>query len=159
MPLASSLEAAGVDTTGRPVRLLPDAARAWRALLADAREQGVRLVVVSSFRDLEHQAALVRRRLTRGESLEEALRVVAPPGYSEHHTGRALDLAEEDHPGLEESFETTAAGAWLRAHAGRYGFALSYPRNNPWGFIHEPWHWAWRPPRETAPAARPASSP
>jgi D-alanyl-D-alanine carboxypeptidase len=147
MPLAARLEACGQDVQGRPVRLLPEAAAAWRTLLAAARSDGLDLVVVSSFRDLDHQAALVRRRLERGERLEDALRVVAPPGYSEHHTGRALDLAESARPALEEAFASCPSGLWLRAHAARFGFRLSYPRGNPWGFIHEPWHWAWVPDR------------
>lgn len=147
MPLATRLEICGEDAQGRPVRLLPEAAAAWSALLAAARSEGLALVVVSSFRDLDHQAALVRRRLERGERLEDALRVVAPPGYSEHHTGRALDLAEGARPALEEAFASSPAGVWLHAHAGRFGFRLSYPRGNPWGFIHEPWHWAWVPDR------------
>lgn len=146
MPLARELACVGLDTAGRPVRLLPEAASAWQALLVHAQADGLRPVVVSSFRDLDHQAHLVRRRLARGESLEEALRVVAPPGYSEHHTGRAIDLATETHPRLDEDFEETDFATWLRGHAERYGFSLSYPRDNPWGFIHEPWHWAWHPP-------------
>ena len=145
MPLAARLEACGEDVSGRPVRLLPEAAAAWRELHAAAESAEIDLVVISSFRDLDHQSTLVRRRLERGQRLEEALRVVAPPGYSEHHTGRALDLAEGTHPVLEEDFESSLAFAWLQEHAGQFGFRLSYPRGNPWGFIHEPWHWAWNP--------------
>ncbi len=154
MPLAHRLESCGEDGAGRPLRLLPEAAAAWRGLHAAARADGLALVAISGFRDLDRQAALVRRRLERGERLEDALRVVAPPGYSEHHTGRALDLAEAARPVLEESFETSDAFAWLAAHANRFGFRLSYPRDNPWGFIHEPWHWAWVPAPSKQPDPR-----
>ena len=41
----------------------------------------------------------------------------------------------------EESFEATAAFAWLGEYAGRHGFGLSYPRGNPHGIVYEPWHW------------------
>jgi D-alanyl-D-alanine carboxypeptidase len=42
---------------------------------------------------------------------------------------------------LEVDFEQTAAFAWLTAHAHEFGFRLSYPRGNEWGFQYEPWHW------------------
>src|SRR5690606_38685754 len=67
--------------------------------------------------------------------------VNAAPGYSEHHGGDALDIGTTGESPAEESFEHTAAFAWLQAHAGRFGFALSYPRDNPHGITYEPWHW------------------
>ena len=65
----------------------------------------------------------------------------AAPGYSEHHTGRAVDLTTPGTPPLLEAFERTAAFAWLERHAARFGFVMTYPRNNPLGVIYEPWHW------------------
>ena len=26
--------------------------------------------------------------------------------------------------------------------AGAFGFSMTYPRDNPWGIIYEPWHWS-----------------
>jgi len=42
-------------------------------------------------------------------------------------------------------FGETDAFAWLKANAARFGFVMSFPLNNPWGFIYEPWHWCWHP--------------
>ena len=39
---------------------------------------------------------------------------------------------------------TRAVHAWLVANAVRFGFALSYPRDNPHGIAYEPWHWCWQ---------------
>jgi len=75
--------------------------------------------------------------------VEEILTVNAAPGYSEHHSGYALDIGTPGEPPAEESFESTAAFAWLGEHAGRFGFQLSYPRDNPHGIVYEPWHWCW----------------
>jgi D-alanyl-D-alanine carboxypeptidase len=74
--------------------------------------------------------------------IADILKINAAPGYSEHHTGRALDLTTADSPPLEVGFETTQAYAWLVEHAGEHGFRLSYPRDNPHGINYEPWHWA-----------------
>ena len=67
----------------------------------------------------------------------------AAPGYSEHHSGRAVDLTTPGSPVLEEAFEESDAFAWLRRRAPEFGFRMSYPRDNPHRVAYEPWHWAW----------------
>lgn len=79
----------------------------------------------------------------RGQTLQQILQVNAAPGYSEHHSGDALDIGTPGEPPAEESFERTAAFAWLRAHAAGFGYRMSYPRDNPHGIVYEPWHWRW----------------
>jgi D-alanyl-D-alanine carboxypeptidase len=134
---------AGLGTDGRDKFLAPGAARAWRSMQARAGRDGVELLLVSAFRSLEFQVALIKGKRERGRSLDEILKVNAPPGYSEHHTGCALDIGTPGCPPLEEAFEQTPAFAWLQANAARYGFSLSYPRNNKYGYLYEPWHWRW----------------
>lgn len=65
-------------------------------------------------------------------------------GYSEHHSGCAVDICSNDRFKLSESFEETDAFEWLMSHAQTFGFSLSYPRNNDKGIIYEPWHWFFR---------------
>ena len=130
---------------GRTTRrhwLEPFAAARWAQMEAAAEGDGIRLVVVSAWRSLDYQRGLIERKLERGQAIEDILRVNAAPGYSEHHGGRALDLGEAGSPPLAEEFEQTRAFAWLSRNAGRFGFALSYPRDNPHGIVYEPWHWA-----------------
>ena len=74
--------------------------------------------------------------------VSDILSVNAAPGYSEHHTGRAIDIASPGSRPLTEEFEDSAAFRWLERNAAGYGFSMSYPRDNPGGFIYEPWHWA-----------------
>lgn len=130
---------------GKILRLAPRAAAAWVRMRDAAAADGVTLLPLSAFRSVARQTAIVRRKLARGQSIEEILRVSAIPGCSEHHTGRALDLGSPAHLQLAGSFARTREFRWLRRHAGRFNFFLSYPRRNPHGISYEPWHWCWRP--------------
>lgn len=69
---------------------------------------GVAVRIVSAFRSVDRQAEIVRDKLARGLSLEAILCVSAPPGYSEHHSGRAVDVTTEGMPPLEVEFEDSA---------------------------------------------------
>lgn len=144
----AALAFSGFDRYRRPLWLVAPAARAWRSMHAAALHDGVVLEAVSGYRSHAYQFGIFERKLARGLGVEDILMVNAAPGYSEHHSGRALDLGTLDEPPAEDSFEHTAAFAWLRANAGAYGFAMSYPRDNPHGIVYEPWHWCFRPPQD-----------
>jgi D-alanyl-D-alanine carboxypeptidase len=148
-----SLQLAGRDRYGRPLWLLAPTARAWRAMRAAALRDGVALDAISGYRSHAYQQGIFERKFARGLSLADVLRVNAAPGHSEHHSGRALDIGTPGEPPAEESFEHTAAFAWLRGNAGRFGFQLSYPRDNPHGIVYEPWHWCWHPASRLSPAS------
>lgn len=141
---ARHLTPVGLGSDGRDKLLHRPAARAWLKMHAAAAKDGIGLQLVSAFRSAAFQAALIRSKLLRGATLEEVLCVNAPPGYSEHHTGHAVDIGSADCGPLDEAFEHTAAFAWLVQHAGAFGFVMSYPRGNAQGFLYEPWHWCWR---------------
>ncbi len=125
--------------------LEPETAARWARMEAAAEGAGIALRLVSAYRSPEYQARLIEAKLDRGESIDDILRVNAAPGYSEHHTGRAVDLGVAGEKPLTEDFEDTAAFAWLQAHGERFGFVLSYPRDNAAGIVYEPWHWAVAP--------------
>ena len=112
-----------------------------------AARAGIELQIASAFRSADYQLELLRRKLERGQSMRQILRVSAAPGYSEHHSGRALDLTTPGFKSLEEEFERSAAFAWLSSNAQRFGFSLSYPRANHHGIAFEPWHWCWHEKR------------
>jgi D-alanyl-D-alanine carboxypeptidase len=141
---ARALACVGLGTDGRDKFLAPPAARAWLEMRAAAAADGVELLLISAFRSFDFQLALVRGKLAKGRSIEEILTVNAPPGCSEHHSGRAVDIGARDTPALEEDFEHTAQFAWMQSHANRFGFHLSYPRGNACGYLYEPWHWCFR---------------
>ncbi|HJY75059.1 MAG TPA: M15 family metallopeptidase [Burkholderiales bacterium] len=142
-PESTELVVAEIGENGREHLLVPAAAAAWSALRETARGDGVVISIVSAFRSVERQAEIVRAKLARSQSIDEILSVSAPPGYSEHHTGRAVDVTTDGVRPLELEFEQTEAFGWLSRHAGRFGFFLSYPRQNPHGYMYEPWHWCW----------------
>ncbi|AKC85834.1 M15 family metallopeptidase [Pseudoxanthomonas suwonensis] len=136
---------AGFDRYRRPLWLLPGAARAWQAMRRAAAADGVVLEAISGYRSHDYQLGIFERKRARGQDLAQILAVNAAPGYSEHHGGDALDIGTPGEPPAEESFEATPAFAWLAAHAGDHGFAMSYPRGNPHGIVYEPWHWRHHP--------------
>ena len=133
----------GEDIHQRRQWLAPRAARAYARLHAAAAADAIELQLVSAFRSAEYQLGILKRKLERGQSIDEILRVSAAPGYSEHHSGRAVDLTTPGFAALEEEFEHSSAFAWLVANAARFGFALSYPRDNLHRIAYEPWHWCW----------------
>ena len=122
-----------------------DGTRPVFAEAADLVDVGVILMIVSGFRSIDYQARLIRKKLNAGQSVSEILSVNAAPGFSEHHTGRAVDIASPGSRPLTEEFEDSDAFRWLERNAAGYGFSMSYPRDNPGGFIYEPWHWAQKP--------------
>lgn len=144
----TQLQFIGFDTQDRPQWLSPRAARAWTSMVEAAAQDAIELQIVSAFRSIEYQLGILRRKLERGRTMEQILRVSAAPGYSEHHSGRALDITTPGFAALEEAFEQSPAFAWLKRHARRFGFHLSYPRRNKHGIAYEPWHWCWMRPRK-----------
>ena len=139
---ASGLVDAGPNLVGRMQRLTPDTAASWQDMQAAARDAGIALLIVSGYRSFDYQAGLIRKKLESGQELTSILSVNAAPGYSEHHTGRAIDIATPGSRPLTEEFESSEAFAWLKKNAAGFGFRMSYPRDNPEGFVYEPWHWA-----------------
>lgn len=137
----TDLEVAEVGGDGRNHLLIPPAAEAWRNLKAAAHCDGISLFIVSAFRSVNRQAEIIRQKLVTGEHVEEVLTLCAPPGFSEHHTGRAIDLSTPDSRALEVEFDQTSAFTWLIEYAAEFGYSLSYPIGNRFGYQYEPWHW------------------
>jgi D-alanyl-D-alanine carboxypeptidase len=140
----TGLQVAEVGTDGREHRLIAPAATAWTNMKRQALADGEVLFIVSAFRGVERQIEIIRRKLDSGDSIDRILTVCAPPGYSEHHTGRAVDVGTSGSALLEPEFGQTSAFDWLGRNAGAFGFSLSYPAGNSYGYAHEPWHWCYR---------------
>jgi D-alanyl-D-alanine carboxypeptidase len=133
----------GCNRSGRPITLVNSAAESWLRMKAAAAQGGIELIAVSGFRSIARQAEIIRAKLSAGQSIHDILRTNAAPGFSEHHTGRALDVGAPGYLDLETSFGQTPAFRWLTENAARFGFHLSYPRDNANGIRYEPWHWRW----------------
>jgi LAS superfamily LD-carboxypeptidase LdcB len=103
------------EIDGKPVE--QHTANAFRVMQKAARKDGVHLGIRSGFRTFEKQAKLYKQ-YRRGDG-----NLAAPPGYSNHESGRALDIFITDHHAYD----------WLQAHGARYGFHRTVPG--------EAWHW------------------
>ena len=128
----------------RPEMLHPEAAKALHNMVSAARTAGIWLVPVSGYRTLAQQRTLFNAQIMQKGSPEAAAIVSAPPGYSEHHTGYAVDLTSGTLPHEQDisiAFAQTPAFAWLQTNAATYGFELSFPEDNAQGIAFEPWHW------------------
>jgi len=144
---ATELVVADTGADGREYLLQPNAAQAWRAMKIAAAGDGVQVLLGSAFRSVARQTEIIQKNLEDGRPLDDILTSIAPPGYSEHHTGRAVDIVSDDVPEIDEAFEGTAAYTWLASHASRFGFVMTYPRGNMDGYVYEPWHWCFHAPR------------
>lgn len=144
VPDCTDLESIGFDVYDREQWMWPEAAKAWRKMRMAAANAGVELQVVSAFRGLKYQAGLIRNKLEKGQKIHRILTVSAAPGFSEHHSGRALDIKSPGELSLEESFAETAAYRWLKTNARFFGFHETLGRNNRHGITWEPWHWCYR---------------
>lgn len=124
--------------------VLPDLTRLLHAAAADPAVGG-RILALSCHRSLTRQGGVFcREPSTQADTRAVS---VAPPGHSEHATGYALDFAFRPRinncPDAEACVAATPAFRWLRAHAPRYGFEMSFPVSNAQGVKWEPWHWRW----------------
>ena len=126
----------------RNVKLAPEAAASFREMVAAAAAEGINIAVVSGFRTIQEQEVLWRAQIARRGSPEAAAAFSAPPGYSEHHTGNAIDVYDPSSQStlLEQSFADTKVSNWLEANAARFGFDQSYDGTT--GMTsNEPWHY------------------
>ncbi|WP_310483477.1 M15 family metallopeptidase [Chamaesiphon sp. VAR_48_metabat_403] len=129
---------------GGGYRLRKTAAAKFQAMVAAARSSGVNITTISAFRSVEDQKRLFFGvGASRGQQPTKRAEVSAPPKYSEHHTGYAIDVGDASVPAtnLNQNFETTPAYKWLKANAATYSFELSFPKDNIQKVSYEPWHW------------------
>ena len=108
-----------------------------------AAQRGVSLQLLSGYRsiNLQHDIFYSLKSIRNQEAAERA-RVSAPPGYSEHSTGFAIDIgdATQRETDFETEFENTDAFKWLINNAAKYHFKLSFTQDNEY-IDYEPWHW------------------
>ena len=86
----------------------------------------------------------INRKLNKGIPIEIILTENTLPGFSEHHSGNAIDFLSDNSYSLSVEFEKTKTFKWLTENANKYGFYLSYPKNNKDGIMYEPWHWMYK---------------
>lgn len=114
------------------------AASAFLRLQSGAREVGHQIDITTAYRSISRQESLYQTLVAQG-SVETADKQAARPGYSEHHTGNALDIYAINEEG---SFAQTAAYRWLADNSWQYGYIIRYPQGKEeiTGYQFEPWH-------------------
>jgi len=109
----------------------------------EARKDGIYLVFLSGYRSINLQNDIFYSlKSIRNQEAAERARVSAPPGYSEHSTGFAIDIgdATQRETDFETNFENTQAFRWLIKNAAKFHFKLSFNKDNQY-IDYEPWHW------------------
>lgn len=108
-------------------------------MLDDAENNGIDLKVLSAFRSFGSQASLKSSyKFTYGAGTANSFS--AEQGYSEHQLGTTLDFTNQKIGGTFRGFDATKEFEWLKNNAHKYGFILSYPKENSY-YTYEPWHW------------------
>ena len=141
---AIRLKKCAKDMFSREVYLHPRAKKAWLKMQKAAKQQGIDLQIISAYRTLAYQKELILKKQSKGMQLADILKVNTLPGYSEHHTGCAIDIGSANAAILEAEFDQSPAFKWLIKNANSYNFYLSYPKHNSTGICYEPWHWCYR---------------
>lgn len=127
---------------------------AWNNWKEAALEAGHRLFLASGYRTVERQEnnfnnqleAYLNEGLSEEEARERTMEYLTEPGHSEHHTGLALDIVDDEWiiagNGLDVEYETQDSQQWLVDTMTDFGFILRYPegKEEVTGIQYEPWH-------------------
>jgi zinc D-Ala-D-Ala carboxypeptidase len=114
------------------------------ALVRAAAAAGRPIRLVSAYRSYATQERLFADYVAR-YGMEVALRRSARPGHSEHQLGTTIDVTHLGGaaPWSYADWAAHPTGAWMRDHAWRFGFVMSYPkgRESRHCYDYEPWHY------------------
>lgn len=137
-PRLTDVETQYLNIENKPVQVHADMWPHLKTLLETASSQGVAIQILSAYRSFSTQASLKSAyKVTYGSG---ANKFSADQGYSEHQLGTTLDFTNKKTGSVLTGFEKTDAYKWLTENGYKYGFILSYPKNNAY-YIYEPWHW------------------
>lgn len=116
-----------------------DMERPLREMIAAAKREGVTLEVGSGFRSKDYQKGIIERKIKAGQSAKAIYHVSSAPGYSEHHTGFAVDFTPISH-----AFAKSKGYRWLvtQGNAQKFGFYQTFTASysDASGISEESWH-------------------
>ena len=121
---------------GGKIYILAKAHDSLVKMLLQAVKDGVHLLVESGYRSENYQRKIFKRMLREGRTFDDIVRYVAPPGYSQHMFGTAVDFYPSNW-----RFAETDQYTWLQENAHRFHFEQTYPEFNKLKIPWEAWHW------------------
>jgi len=134
----SSIDAKFLYNTSHPQLLLSGVVPFLNSMINAAVQDGVTLQVVSAYRSFFEQSYLkTEYKVTYGTGANQ---FSADQGYSEHQLGTAIDFGAPGLANVFTQFASSSAYQWLQDNAYKYGFVISYPKQNTY-YEFEPWHW------------------
>ena len=108
-------------------------------LMIESNNNGLNLKISSAYRSYYDQINVKNNYVMQfGTTASNSFS--ADQGYSEHQLGTTVDFTTTKLNGSFSGFEKTPEYQWLLTNAYKYGFVLSYPKNNKY-YQFEPWHW------------------
>lgn len=138
--IPNNLEAIDASYARSGMQLVSEAKEAFETLSKAAKEDGMNIIAMSSYRSYDYQVTLYNNYVET-DGKEAADTYSARAGYSEHQTGLAIDVYNLDLP--YTSFEETEEFNWMQENAYKYGFILRFPEDkvNITGYQYESWHY------------------
>ena len=135
------------DILGKPIKVERTAYNAYLELKKFLETKNIFIEIDSSYRSLEEQQRILDDTI-RESGIEHASKYVAPVGYSEHHTGLAIDLAlvvdgkKIADDGTNDLFDYDDIYREIHKYLQDFGFILRYPegKESITGYNYEPWH-------------------
>ena len=138
--IPNNLEAIDASYARSGMQLVSEAKDAFETLSKAAKEDGMNIIAMSSYRSYDYQVTLYNNYVET-DGKEAADTYSARAGYSEHQTGLAVDVYNLDLP--YTSFKETEEFNWMQENAYKYGFILRFPEDkvNITGYQYESWHY------------------
>ena len=152
------------NLVGDSIKLEKNTFIAMEKMRKAALLDGIKIKVVSGFRDFERQKQIWNRKfkkfttennLSDLEAIKEIIRFSTIPGTSRHHWGTEIDVIDEDFKNeknlliskkYEEGGIFEKLKKWMDNNSQKFGFYLTYDNNiNRKGFEYEPWHYSYLP--------------
>ena len=138
--IPNNLEIINEKYSLKNMKLVNYAKIAFEQMAEDASKEKLKLIAMSTYRSYDYQENLYTKYLNQ-DGKELADTYSARPGHSEHQTGLAVDIYNQEVN--YTNFENTKEFEWLKENSYKYGFILRYPKNKSkiTGYIYEPWHY------------------
>lgn len=116
-----------------------------------AKDDGIWLAVSAGYRSISDQQKIIEAFIER-EGAEDAMKRCAPAGYSEHHSGLALDITGGTIQNGVYTESPEAAWDWIAGNCFRFGFMIKNLQGKEavTGTRYEPWHIRWVGDRDLA---------